>query len=144
MSEWEIRFATPEDAPLFAEWIVKNPQIYPEDVADGTKEKNPTSQTFVVTHNGKPVWFAPMYLQFHLAHLGVNPESDSDERKDALKYLLTGIMGFALEYGIREITTMTKDAYPVAVVAKRMGFKKDPQGREQFKLNIGQFFKSKE
>lgn len=141
MSEWEIRFAEPADAPQFAEWIAKNPQIYPDDVESGLKENNPTSLTFVVTHNGKPVWFAPMYAQFCLAHLGVNPESDSDERKFALKYLLAGVTGFALEYGIREITTMTKDEYPVAVVAKRLGFKKDPLGREQFKMDINKFAK---
>ena len=144
MSEWEIRFAEPADAPLFAEWIVKNPHIYPDDVEAGLRKNNPTALTFVVTHNGTPVWFAPMYASFSLAHLGVNPESDPEERKYALNFMLNAVARFALEYGIREITTMTKDDYPVATIAKRKGFKKDPIGREQFKLNLNKFFKLKD
>lgn len=123
--EWEFRLAVPDDSEAFANWVVDNPYIDSQDVQDGLWKNNPTTITFVICHHGVPVIFAPMYVLMHLAHLGINPESGADERKEGLERLMKGVGAFAVQMGVRTITTLTKERYPVARWAKAHGFEFD-------------------
>ena len=141
VSEWDLRLAQPSDSAVFADWIVNNPFIDPKDVQDGLKANNPTSITFVMCHNGLPVWFAPCYCTMHVAHMGVNPAASVRERKEGLSRILAGVGAFAIQFGIRAITTLTKSHYPVARWAKANGFEAD--SRELYKCDLNKWLPPK-
>ena len=141
MSEWSYRIAEPADAEAFSRWVAENPRIDPQDVQDGLNKNNPTALTFVACLDGTPIWFAPLYLSAHLAHLGVKPESDAETRKTGLEGLMNFVGFFMASQGIRQITTLTKEKYPIARWAKKHGFKVDP--RQFFKWNLGEWMKGK-
>ena len=138
-SEWSFRLATPEDAEAFAQWVKNNPLIDPQDVQDGLNKNNPTAITFVACFNGVPVVFAPMFATLHLAHLGFCPDADGATRKEALSRLMTWVGAFAVQMGIRTITTLSKEKYPVARWAKQHGFEVDP--RQLFKWDLREWMK---
>lgn len=142
MSEWKVRPAEPADAEAFARWVTENPQIEATDVESTFKKNNPTTVVFVVEEDGKPVAFAPMYAQMVLAHLGFNPESSGKDRLRALEMLFDTAIAFAVQFGIREISTLTKEEYPLGQVAKHFGFVPDP--RQLFKFNINSILKQAE
>lgn len=134
MSEWAFRLAEPADAPAFAEWVAKNPQIDPQDVNSSLKKNNPTVLYFCATKDGIPVAFAPLFCSMTLAHLAFSPESEGRDRLRALQTLIDGVTAFAAQYGVREITTLTHEEYPVGAWALKHGFDKD--SRELFRLDI--------
>jgi len=134
--KYSFRLASVEDAPAFAKWAAENPQTERADLEAGMKQNNPTVVTWVVECDGKPVLFAPVYAVMNLAHLGFNPESRASERMKALEVLLRGASAFAAEFGVREITTMTKSGYPIAKWAEAHGFV--PDERQQFKYLVKQ------
>jgi hypothetical protein len=141
VSEWTFRLAMPEDAEAFSLWVAENPLIDPQDVRDGLNQNNPTTLTFVACLDGKPIWFAPVYLVAHLAHLGVNPEAKVETRKQGLERLMAYVGLFMCQIGIRQITTLTKEKYPIARWAKQRGFKIDP--RQLLKWDLGEWMKGK-
>jgi ABC-type amino acid transport substrate-binding protein len=127
--------AEPADAAAFTDWTCGNPQIDPKDAQAGLKKNNPTAVCFAVEDDkGKVVAFAPAYCQLTVAHLAFNPESDAEERKEALQWVLNGLMAFAVQFGIREITMTSKEKYPVAKWAVKHGF--EPESRQLFLFNI--------
>lgn len=134
MSEWNFRLAEPADAEAFSQWIGSNTQIDDADKLAATKKKNPTVLWFAVTKDEVVQAFAPFYLQMTLPHLGFNPEVLSGDRQKALKVLLDGISAFAVQFGIREITTLSKEHYPVARWAMQHGF--DVEQRKLLKLDL--------
>lgn len=134
MPNWKFRLAEPSDAEAFSRWSAENPQIDAADLLAGTKEKNPTVLFFVVEKEGVVVSFAPLYLQFALPHLGFNPEADGKDKLTALQMLIDGVSGIAVQYGLREIVTLSKPEYPVARWALKHGFEMD--SRQQFKMDL--------
>ena len=136
MSGWKFRLAEPADAEAFAHWTTENPQIDPKDAWSGLNRTNPTVLTFVAEHDGKAVAFAPIYLSAVLAHLAFNPEARASEKMQALDVLKDGTMGFLVQYGIREIQTMSEPEYGVAKWALAHGFEQDP--RSLFRLDVNQ------
>jgi len=134
MSGWKFRLAEPADAEAFAHWTTENPQIDPKDAWSGLNRTNPTVLTFVAEHDGKAVAFAPIYLSAVLAHLAFNPEARASEKMQALDVLKDGTMGFLVQYGIREIQTMSEPEYGVAKWALAHGFEQDP--RSLFRLDV--------
>lgn len=134
MSEWTYRIAQPSDADVFSEWVRYNPQIDPGDVQRTVQGNNPTCVFFVACCDGKPIAFAPLYIQLHLAHLAFSPDTRAAEKMKALDGLLESATAFAVSLGIREITTLTRESYPMGKVAIRAGFEKD--SRELFFFDI--------
>lgn len=135
MSEWKFRLAEPTDAAAFSEWAGRNPLIDPKDLEASRTEKNPTVVFFAVEDDhGKVIAFAPIYCMMMLAHLGFNPDSSGEERKKAMQMLLDGAIAFAVQFGIREIGTLSKEEYPVARWGMKHGFDLEP--RQFFKFDI--------
>lgn len=134
MSEYTCRAAVPEDAPAFAEWVQNNPQIAPADVDAGLRKNSPTSVVLVVEKDGKPIVFAPFICVMQLCHLGFSPEAQASEKMRALNMMLDFAIAFAVQFGVRQITTLTREDYGVAKWAATHGFEKD--GRELFRFDI--------
>jgi len=136
MSEsWNFRLAEPRDAEAFAKWSLENRQIDPKDRIAATKAKNPTCLYFAVEKDGVVVAFAPIYAQMILAFLCFNPETTADDRKHALQMLMDGVSAVAVQLGIHEITTLSKERYPVARWALGHGFDLDPRQSLKWDLN---------
>ena len=134
-SGWKFRLAEASDAEAFTAWLVSNPQIDPKDVAAAQKAKNPTTVYFAVENpDGIVVTFAPVYMQMTIPHLVLNPETTADDRKKSLQVLLDGLMAFAVQFDIREITMLSLEQYPMAQWALNHGFDVDP--RQFFKFDI--------
>ena len=136
MSDWNFRLAEPADAAAFADWAARNTNIDPTDLRAGLMKTNPTVLTFVAEKDGVAVAFAPVYLSAVLAHLAFNPEVQGMDRLRALNVLRDGVAAFMVQYGIREILTLSEPQYPVAQWALRHGFEADP--RVLFKLDVNQ------
>lgn len=134
MSEWIFRLAEPSDAEAFSKWAAENTQIDPKDLLAGMKRSNPTVLYFVAEKDGVAVAFAPVYMVAMLAHLGINPAADKKDVLQSLNVLTDGVMGFMVQFGIREIETLTKPAYGLAQWAEHHGFEKDD--RLVYRLDI--------
>src|SRR5579863_1692744 len=139
--EWKFRLAEPSDAEAFSRWVVANPQIDPDAIERGTHRKNPTVVTFAVEKDGIVQAFVPVYLQFTLAHLGFNPQADDRDKLRALEMLTDGVAAFAVQYGIREITTLSKEEYPLAQWAMKHNFDLDP--RQVFTLDLNKILEDR-
>ena len=132
---YTFRLAVPDDATAFAAWAAENPQIDPKDLEAGLKRTNPTVVTFAVCDaGGKVILFAPVYAVMNLAFIGFNPEARASEKVRALETLLNGAAAFAVQFGVREINTLTKTGYGVAKWAAANGFVADD--RELFRYDI--------
>lgn len=131
---WNLRLAEPSDAEAFSKWVAENPQIDADDIKAGTRDQNPTVLVFAVEKDGVVQVFAPVYLQMTLAHLGFNPEANGKDKLTALQTLVDGVSKTAVEFGVRELTTLSKEEYPVAKWALKHGFKLDP--RQVLKLDL--------
>ena len=124
MSEWLFRFAEPKDAEAFSKWAAHNTQIDQQDLIAALGTKNPTVIYFAVENpDGKVVLFAPFYCQMTLPFLGFNPEAEPKEKLKAMEVLTDGATAFAVHYGVREITTLSKPEYPVAQWGLKHGFR---------------------
>ena len=134
MSEWRFRGAEPADAEAFAQYVIDNPQIELQDIVGANKKNNPTVMYVVAEKDGVPVAFAPIYLQVALAHLAFNPDVNGKDKLAAMQVLLNGTVSYALGLGVREITTLSKEEYPVAKWAMKHGF--DLESRQVFKFDI--------
>jgi hypothetical protein len=134
MSEWTFRLAEPADAEAFSKWTGENTQIDDADKLAATKKNNPTVLWFAVEKDGVVQVFAPFYLQMAMPHLGFNPEAEWRDRLQGMQTLIDGMSAFAVQYGIREITTLSKEAYPVAQWAVKHGFDLEP--RQLLKLDL--------
>lgn len=134
MSDWAFRMAEPSDAPAFSRWAAENRQIEAKDIWAGTKKKNPTVLVFAITKDGIPVAFAPVYLQFTVAHLAFDPEANERDKLRSLHMLTDGVSALAVQYGIREITTLSKEEYPVAQWAMKNGF--ELESRQLLKMDL--------
>jgi hypothetical protein len=136
MSKWNFRLAEPADAPAFSKWAAENKLIDPKDLKAATKGQNPTVVFFAVEdETGEVVAFAPFYCQMTLGFLGFNPEKDAETRKQALEVMLDGALAFAVQFGVREITTLSKEKYPVARWATDHGFSVDARQLFTFDIN---------
>ena len=133
-ANWSYRLAESSDAEAYTEWVKSNPLIDPDDVRRAIGGSNPACLTLVACLDGKPVAFAPVYPVWHLAHLAFAPDSQADERKQALKGLLEFGCGLAAQQNVREITTLTRSSYSMSAVATRLGFERDD--RELFRFDI--------
>ena len=142
MSEWTYRLAEVSDAEAYTAWVNSNPLIDPSDVQRAIGGSNPACLTLVACLDGKPVAFAPVYPVWHLAHLAFAPDSQADERKQALKGLLEFGCGLAAQQNVREITTLTRSSYPMSAVATRLGFERDD--RELFRFDINKVLPNQE
>lgn len=132
---WLFRLAEVSDAEAFSKWAAENPNIDQKDLIACLKVNNPTVIFFVaVNPEGKAVAFAPLYLQMTMGYLGFNPESRASEKLRAMQVLIDGTTAFAVQFGIREITTMSREGYGVADWAVNHGFEFEP--RQQLKLDI--------
>ena len=135
-SNWTFRLAKPEDAEAFSKWAAENDQIDQKDLLAGTKAANPTVLTFAVEDGeGKVVAFAPFYLNAALAHLGFNPEARASEKMTALQMMLDGAAAFFVQFGVREILTLSKSEYGVAQWALTHGFESESRQLLKFDLN---------
>ena len=121
-AKWTWRLAEPADVPAFTEWLEANPQIDAKDIYAGLKKNNPTSVTLVAEKDGVAVAFAPLYVKMFLAHLGLDPEAAGKDKLRALQVLMDGAAAFAVQYGVREIGTLSKEEYPIAQWALKHGF----------------------
>ncbi len=137
-----FRFATPADAPAFAEWAAKNPEIPQKDLEASMKKNNPTATVLVVEENGVPLLFIPVYLTMRIAYLGFNPENTREQNLAALEAMLPIVQAFARIWHINEVDTLTKSDIPVAQWAAAHGFEAEdrelytvkaipPEGRVQ-------------
>ena len=134
MGEWTYRTAEVSDAEVYTKWVKFNPLIASSDVQRAIGGGNPLCTTFVACLDGKPVAFAPVYPTWHLAHLAFSPESQADERKQAMKGLLEFASHLAVQQGIGEINTLTRSSYPMSTIAVRLGFERDD--RELFRITL--------
>ena len=134
MSEFTFRFAEPKDAEAFSRWTGQNEQIDQKDVQAASKAQNPTVLYFVAEKDGVPIAFAPVYLAAVLAHLGLNPAARVADRLQALEVLKDGVSAFMVQYGVREIQTLSLPEYGVAKWAASKGF--DPDSRTLFRLDL--------
>jgi hypothetical protein len=134
MSDFTFRFAEPKDAKAFSEWTGQNEQIDPNDIQAASKAQNPTVLYFVAEKDGVPVAFAPVYLAAVLAHLGLNPDAKATDRLRALEVLKNGVSAFMVQYGIREIQTLSLPEYNVAKWAQSNGF--EAASRTLFTLDL--------
>jgi hypothetical protein len=134
MSEWKFRLAEPADAEEFSKWIGENTQIDDSDKLAATKKQNPTVLWFAAEKDGVVQAFAPLYLQMILPHLGFNPDADGRDKLRAMEVLIDGVSALAVQFGIREIMTMSREDYPVAKWAVKHGFTLEP--RQAFKLDL--------
>src|SRR5438270_9665691 len=75
-NDFSIRFAEPQDAKTFAEWVANNPHIPAEDAVEQKNHK--TAQTIVVERDGVPVLFFPLWAIVQVGFLGFNPEADKE------------------------------------------------------------------
>jgi hypothetical protein len=139
-NEWTFRLATPADAASFAKWIAENSSIDAVDKLAATHDQNPTVLWFVMEKDGIVQAFAPLYLQMTLPHLGFNPDAAAEDRKEALTRLMNGVSAFAVQFGIREITTLSKERYPIAKWAIAHGF--DLDSRQVLKLDLNKVMAS--
>jgi hypothetical protein len=110
------------------------------DVLRTIKGNNPTCIFLVACFEGKPVTFAPLVCQMHLCHLAFSPDARASEKLKAVSGLLDFAMGLAVQFGIREITTMSRSSYPMGKVAEHLGFEKD--SRELFWFDINKVLNS--
>jgi hypothetical protein len=133
-SKMSFRFATQDDAPAFAEWAAKNPQIDPKDLVAGTKEQNPTTTYLVIEEDGIPRLFIPVFLTMRIAYLAFNPENTRDQNLAALEMMLPFVKGLAGTFHINEIDVLTKSTIPIAQWAQVHNFKADD--RELFSLSL--------
>lgn len=133
-SKWNFRLAEPKDAEDFSRWAATNGQIDPKDLLSGMQKNNPTVQFFVVEKDGVPITFAPVYVAAMLAHLGINPDARGADVLKSLDVLTDGVMAFMVQFGVREINTLTKPAYGMAKWAARHGFEQDD--RLVYRLDI--------
>jgi hypothetical protein len=132
---WKFRLAEPADAEAFTQWTLSNPQIDPKDIEAAKKENNPTVIYFAAENaEGQVVAFAPVYLQMILAHLVFNPDAAGKDKLRAMQFLLNGAVLVAIQHGVREIVTLSKENYPVAKWAVKHGFDLEP--RQLFKFDI--------
>lgn len=134
MSEWNFRLAEPADAEAFSKWAAENQQIDEKDLQAGMGKNNPTVLTFVVEKDGKPILFAPLHLAAVLDYIGMNPDSRASEKVQGLNVLKDGVAAFMVQFGVREIQTLTKPEYGVAKWALANGFEQDV--RETLRLNL--------
>ena len=134
MSEYKFRLAEERDAPAIAKWVAENTQIDAKDIQLGLKKNSPTAVYFVVDRDGVSIAFAPFVCVMHLCHLGFNPDSRASEKMKAMQMLLDGATAFAVQYGVTEINTLTRDTYAMGKWALAHGFEKD--NRELFRLDI--------
>lgn len=140
---WNFRLAEPSDAEAFSKWVAENPQIDEKDIQAAKISNNPSVLYFAVENpEGKVVMFAPLYLSYTLAHLAFNPDTRASERKQAMQVMMDGAVAWAVQFGLREITTLTKKGYGVAEWALQNGFDAEP--RELLKLDINKLMKPKE
>lgn len=135
MSAWEFRLAGPDDAAAFSKWIVENQQIPDADKLSALKKNNPTILWFCVTKDGVVQAFAPVYLQFSVPHLGFNPVTEGRDLAEGLQRLTDGIAGFAIQYGIREIVTLSEEKLPMVRWALKHDFGLDKRGTLKLNLN---------
>lgn len=133
--EWVFRLAVPSDAESFAKWASENPQVDAEDLLAGTKTKNPTALMFAAEKDGVVVAFGPVYMMAMLSHLGFNPDAEDKDKLRALQIMIDGVSAFAVQYGIREIGTLSKKQYPIARWAVKHGFEEDERQVFRLKLN---------
>jgi hypothetical protein len=109
--------------------------IDPKDAASGLRKNEPTSIGYVVEdENGKPVAFGSFKCVMHLNHLAFPADARAEDRKKALTEMLRGIEAFSREMGIREISTLSAESYPVARWSMQNGFVVDP--RQYFRYDI--------
>jgi hypothetical protein len=134
MNGWVFRMAEPKDAEAFAKWVECNPLIDPKDVTASAKKVNPTVLYFVAEKDGVAIAFAPLYLSAIVAHLAFSPEARASEKLQAMDVLKDGTMAFMVQFGIREIQTLSKPDYGVAKWALANGFEQDP--RSVFRLDL--------
>lgn len=139
MSNWTFRFANPNDAEAFTKWALENPDVDRKDLFAATKQKNPTVLFFAVEKDGVVQAFAPLYAAMILSHLGFNPDATGKDKLRAMQMLIDGVSAFAVQYGIREIMTLSREEYPVAQWAMKHGFELEP--RQVLKLNLNDAMK---
>ena len=124
MSEWKFRFANVDDANDFSRWAAHNQQIDQKDLIASLGSKNPTVIYLAVENpEGKVILFAPFYCQMTLPFLGFNPDAEPKEKLKAMEVLTDGATAFAVQYGVREITTLSQPEYPVAQWGLKHGFR---------------------
>lgn len=124
MSDWTWRLAELKDAKDFATWAAHNPQIEQHDLIAALGAKNPTVVYIAVENpEGKIILFAPFYFQLTLPFIGFNPDAEPKEKLKAMEVLTDGASAFAVQYGVREITTLSKEEYPVAKWGLKHGFR---------------------
>ena len=136
MSEWNCRFAEKTDAEAFSRWAAFNPFVDSKDALAGTGKNNPTVLHFVVEKDGVPIVDAPVFLSAVLAHLSLNPDADGKDKLRALNMLKDFVSAFMVQYGVRQIETMSKPEYAIAQWALNHGFEQDP--RVLLKLDLNQ------
>lgn len=95
---------------------------------------NPTVLFFVAEKDGVPITFCPVYLAAMLAHMGFNSAADEKDKLAGINVLRDGVAAFMLQFGIREIQTLTEPEYGLAKWALKHGFEMDP--RKLFRLNL--------
>lgn len=132
MDEYTVRLAGAEDSERFAAWISSSTQIPIQDVKASLKENNPTSVTLVIEKNGEVILFAPTYALAMLAFIGFNPEAEGREKIKALDALKKAAQAFWGMHGVNEITTLTREDYPIAQWALKHEFV--PESRQLLKL----------
>ena len=134
MSEWAFRWAEPTDAEAFARWVTENPQIDWADANASLGSVNPTVMFMVATKDGVPVACSPIYLSAVLGYLGFDPSADGKDKLRALQMLKDGVMALLVQYGIRELQTLSEPEYGVAKWALNHGFTQEP--RTLFRLDV--------
>jgi hypothetical protein len=134
MAEWRFRLAVASDAEAFRKWAIENVQVDRADLVATIKKNNPTVVFFAVEKDGVVQAFAPLYAQMILAYLGFNPDAEGKDKLRAMQMLIDGVSAFAVQYGVHEILTMSKEEYPVAKWAMKHGFDLEP--RQALKLDL--------
>jgi hypothetical protein len=132
---FSIRFAEPRDQETCLKWAVSNPNIPKEDLLE--TGQHPTATAIVIEQDGVPVLFFPLWAIVRVGFLGFNPETNSDDRKQALNVGLQALKAFAQNFGISEaqFTSSAADEYPMLRWGRTKGLTK--LDKSVFKMKVG-------
>lgn len=120
-SSVKTRFATPEDAPAFAEWAASNPDIPREDLE--ALQRCATPLTLVVEIDGKAEMYMPLLPAVTIAFLGFRPGQDLRKKATALREMRKALRRFQKQLQIPDAYVFTKAEYPMGRWALRNGFR---------------------
>lgn len=121
MKKTTVRFATPDDMPLFTKWAVDNTDIPQTDLDAVAKSKVPL--ILVVEVDDQPEMYMPLLPAVTIGYLGFRPGANPREKAVALKTMKKALRALMDTLSIEDAYVFTKAEYPMGKWALKNGFK---------------------